>query len=659
MSASRRSIAPPMPGAAGRAGSRSARESRGANGPSAWRAAIAVLVVALSLTAGASARAQTYRLGPGGIVTGASVSSGSNSVLTSMPGDIGGETGGSQRVYGGLVALAVGATFFAAVTPPTTTPYGQATTISATVQCPLGAPTPALCFRLGGSTSFQSNALSEVGPLYQGTIPAPSVTERGIEYYLRASVGPVTLTYPPRDANASPATIGVTLTNFTGRGGLATKARTYRMVSFPATLTDGTPAGIFADDLGAQSVKDWRLGRWNPADSSYDEYTSSTSLGPIVAGDAYWLVTDGAKTVDFDGSSQPRPASGFVPLRLKPGWNQIADPFAFDVALGTLDVVVDGQHYSPATAFANGWLENTPLHEYDGTGFPPSAGLAPWTGYFVKNLHSRDLTLNVPYAESALSFPATEPARAETPPWLVHLAVSDELGARGQAEFAMLDEAADGLDANDALAPPPPPGQPLQLVSLSPTASGAVERLARDVRPRGQDGGATWDLRVRSGARGSIRLRASLSGELPTGTRVELIDPIARRHVDPLQEGYEVLATAPDQELHLVLAVGSETFVANASSHLAAPGLDFALRPVAPDPARGPVFVQFAVPRDGEARVQVLDVSGREVATLAAGLHQAGLHTVRWDSGVAPAGVYYLRLESQGRQQSRKFVLLR
>jgi hypothetical protein len=68
-----------------------------------------------------------------------------------------------------------------------------------------------------------------------------------------------------------------------------------------------------------------------------------------------------------------------------------------------------------------------------------------------------------------------------------------------------------------------------------------------------------------------------------------------------------------------------------------------------PNPARHRTSLVFTLPRSEWVRVAVLDVQGREVATLAHGLFAAGEHRLAWDmktkagAGI-PAGIYRLRM---------------
>jgi flagellar hook assembly protein FlgD len=56
----------------------------------------------------------------------------------------------------------------------------------------------------------------------------------------------------------------------------------------------------------------------------------------------------------------------------------------------------------------------------------------------------------------------------------------------------------------------------------------------------------------------------------------------------------------------------------------------------------------------GPASVDIFDIQGRKIATLASGHHEAGYHSVAWDgndgdNSPAVSGVYFCRLECSGR----------
>lgn len=74
--------------------------------------------------------------------------------------------------------------------------------------------------------------------------------------------------------------------------------------------------------------------------------------------------------------------------------------------------------------------------------------------------------------------------------------------------------------------------------------------------------------------------------------------------------------------------------------------------------------MRFAVPARGHYELSVYDVSGRRVRRLASGIAGGGTHETVWDgrdgAGVrVAAGTYVVRLEANGRVDTRKVVVLR
>jgi hypothetical protein len=83
--------------------------------------------------------------------------------------------------------------------------------------------------------------------------------------------------------------------------------------------------------------------------------------------------------------------------------------------------------------------------------------------------------------------------------------------------------------------------------------------------------------------------------------------------------------------------------------------------PSVPNPARGDVHFELALPHAGTVRLVVLDVSGR-VVDEASGAMPAGRHTLHWagalrDGRTASAGVYFARLLVDGRPFAQRRVV--
>ena len=73
---------------------------------------------------------------------------------------------------------------------------------------------------------------------------------------------------------------------------------------------------------------------------------------------------------------------------------------------------------------------------------------------------------------------------------------------------------------------------------------------------------------------------------------------------------------------------------------------DFTIAPLYPNPFVNQTTVLLEVPAREDVTIRVFDVLGREVQTLHDGNMPAGKHQVRWDATGQPAGLYFIRIES-------------
>ncbi len=88
------------------------------------------------------------------------------------------------------------------------------------------------------------------------------------------------------------------------------------------------------------------------------------------------------------------------------------------------------------------------------------------------------------------------------------------------------------------------------------------------------------------------------------------------------------------------------------------------LDPARPNPTASETNLRFPLPRAGDVRLDLLDVTGREVRRLAGGMMAAGEHSIGWDGRDGnghrvPGGIYWIRLQSAGHEVTRKVTVMR
>jgi hypothetical protein len=485
---------------------------------------------------------------------------------------------------------------------------------------------------LGGGTSFR------------GTVPADLLGPQGFEGYVRYIRDGATLFEPVGGPQATPLRFPVLVPRI--RGEIQLRPREYRMISVPlefysdfgSDFARGDFAEVFEGAFGAYNVEAWRLFRWDPALVEYRE--RERAVPRVRPGEGFWLVTANLSELVVRGAG----TSGFrvvedrfvqapVTVTLQPGWNQIGNPFAFDLPWAS----VEGQaQVSAPVAFRGGYE-------------PGQTTLRPWEGYFVENRAAGpvQLSFRVPSEQLASRddrpFPARYLGDLGAGGYLLQAAVE---GAAGRDLHTYVGLTHEGGD-HDLGKAPPAIGVPRLVVE------GEGRAWAGRILPAGAP--PEWTLLLAEGS-GPLALTLVEHGARPEGTL-----PVLR-----------------DAESGAVLAVGTGTVTLPPGArrlHLAlvreddAPSLpsDRWLEAVYPSPARPDleaVSVRFWAPEGLPVELAVFDALGRRVALLLDAPGEGRWHTLAWDGrGVAgralPSGTYLLRLRAGETTLSRRLTLVR
>ncbi|RMH93074.1 MAG: T9SS C-terminal target domain-containing protein, partial [Calditrichaeota bacterium] len=129
-------------------------------------------------------------------------------------------------------------------------------------------------------------------------------------------------------------------------------------------------------------------------------------------------------------------------------------------------------------------------------------------------------------------------------------------------------------------------------------------------------------------------------------------------------EGYgsAVYVIATEQKQVVLPPVPIITGVAQ-DEHRLLPGR-FALRPNYPNPFNPETTIEVVVPHRARVRLEVYNILGQRVRTLAEGVFPAGIHRLRWDGRneagqPVASGIYIVHLTAGKVSQSRRMVLLR
>jgi hypothetical protein len=78
-----------------------------------------------------------------------------------------------------------------------------------------------------------------------------------------------------------------------------------------------------------------------------------------------------------------------------------------------------------------------------------------------------------------------------------------------------------------------------------------------------------------------------------------------------------------------------------------------------PNPFNTQVNVEFGLENSAHIRLDIFDILGRRIETLADRDFDSGEHSVRWDAANWPSGVYFYRIHAAGQSRTGKMALLK
>lgn len=125
--------------------------------------------------------------------------------------------------------------------------------------------------------------------------------------------------------------------------------------------------------------------------------------------------------------------------------------------------------------------------------------------------------------------------------------------------------------------------------------------------------------------------------------------------------GYVIAGTAQrqsggDKDMWLV-RLGSESAIEG--NPVSRCPQQFILNPPYPNPFNAVTAISYDAPSAKWVNISIYNVLGQQVATLIHEMSSQGSHSVLWNAGDLPSGIYFCRMEGNGFEQVRKIVLLK
>lgn len=86
---------------------------------------------------------------------------------------------------------------------------------------------------------------------------------------------------------------------------------------------------------------------------------------------------------------------------------------------------------------------------------------------------------------------------------------------------------------------------------------------------------------------------------------------------------------------------------------------EFQLLPAYPNPFNSSTNIAFTLPNSADVDIKIYNLLGEEITTLISDHYTAGTHTVSWDAGDLPSGMYLCKLQAGNNRQIIKLLLMK
>ncbi len=78
-----------------------------------------------------------------------------------------------------------------------------------------------------------------------------------------------------------------------------------------------------------------------------------------------------------------------------------------------------------------------------------------------------------------------------------------------------------------------------------------------------------------------------------------------------------------------------------------------------PNPFNPSTTLSFSLPHSDQLKLELFDITGRSVATLAEGKFEFGRHSLNWNAAHFASGIYFARLQTGGLAYTQKLHLIK
>ena len=538
---------------------------------------------------------------------------------------------------------------------------GQPFTITTVVTDENRVESVRLQYWKGGSRFRISDDMTRLNDsTFTAEIPAKYVTSRGVGYAIWASDGLSLIRKPPMTESSTTGYFARVKVVGEAQQGLqrpqplvhGVEANAYRMISFPLEIEDATPASVLEDNLGPYDTNRWRFFYWNTLENKFLEYPNTGGLAP---GRAFWLITSIKDVILDTGPGMSVDASGAFIIPLRKGWNDIGNPFNFEIEWRDIFIAsaADTQKVMGPYTYRKKWL--LPFEV---------TTMQPWEGYSFYT-ESDDISLAIPPLEARKNLSKKSlPLPFQKAQWLFSIAARIDSATDTGNYFGCIENATESWDYGYDFVEPPPVGQFISLYFPHVDEELDAWQFTTDFYPPAS--GNIWNFEVTSNIKNKeAALVFHRLKPVSNDFDLTLVDADANLSVDLLKDStYSFWFSDTSTVRHFRIYAGNTQFMENHEQDIPILPDEFMLVQNFPNPFNSSTVISYRLDEDTEVQVSIYNLLAQRIKLLYEGFQQKGFYQYRWDArdengNEIGTGIYLIRLETPKYKATRKMVYMR
>lgn len=473
----------------------------------------------------------------------------------------------------------------------------------------------------------------------------------------------------------------------------------YIIMGIPTTVPDGDPITLFADDVNNSPIgwPYWRVSRWDIENGTYVRYGEAdwpVDIGqnppPFEPGLGFWYVQDIAEgtsiDIDVEQISGAADQAFYHGMALDPpaggnhGMNMMANPYPYDYDWTRTHISDGTDTVSISAAADSGWISayaylwDHEKYQYQVVDYQPAGGgsdytvpaenaIPVWSGFLSEQLDDSK-TLELLFEPRWMNYGAMPDNALDDETWELQILTQTADGVY-RDEYTRIGIGADfsdGYDSKDAIAYVPYSDEFLLTYFSHPEWDMTVENFVYDFRDDDLSSAKVWEFTVWTYNLPNqdvvldwgeiVNIDPDYNFRLENLTGGDIIEDMR-----DLTEYIFNSGSSTSGAVNFKLTVTNSTTTAGEISDKVVH--DFGLVSAYPNPFNAEMNVVFSLQGNSDISLKVFDITGRETMNLAQGNWNAGVHQISINGSELASGIYFLRLESEGRISSQKIVLLK